>query len=85
MIITFLFSHCTFTKRVFGGGDVRKFEQNSFNPNRKMSTEDRLIANKNERKNRKQEQLVVEESGGIMIMPEAKDVENKGVKKESKK
>ncbi len=50
-----------------------------------MSTEDRLVANKNERKNRKQEQLVVEKSGGIMIMPEAKDVENKGVKKESKK
>ena len=50
-----------------------------------MSAEDRLIASKNERKNRKQEQKVVEESGGIMINPAAKGVENKGVKKENKK
>ncbi len=50
-----------------------------------MSAEDRLIAIKNERKNRKQDQLVVEESGGIMTMPGVKTVENKDVKKGAKK
>ena len=50
-----------------------------------MSAEDRLIAIKNERKNKKQDQLVVEESGGIMTMPGVKSAENKDVKKDSKK
>ena len=50
-----------------------------------MSTEDRLIANKNERKNRKQDQLVHEESGGIMTIPGAKSPEIKDVKKGTKK
>lgn len=50
-----------------------------------MSTEDQLTANKNERKNKKQEQQIVEESGGIMINPGAKRAESKGVREGKKK
>ena len=82
---TFLFTGCQFTSKILGGSEIKKFEKRSFNPNRKMSAEDRLIANKNERKNRKQDQLVVEESGGIMTIPGVKSAENKGVKKDIKK
>ena len=85
IINTFLLTGCQFTSKILGGGEIKKFEKRSFNPNRKMSTEDRLIANKNERKNRKQDQLVVEKSGGIMSIPGVKNAENKGVKKDIKK
>ena len=50
-----------------------------------MSAEDQLTANKNERKNKKQEQQIVEESGGIMIIPGANRAENKGVREGEKK
>ncbi len=50
-----------------------------------MSSEDQLTANKNERKNKKQEQLIVEESGGIMIIPGVNGAENKGVREGKKK
>ena len=85
LITTFLFNSCNFTRNIFDGGQVRKFEKSSFNPNRKMSTEDQLTANKNERKNKKQEQQIVEESGGIMIIPGVNRAENKGVREGEKK
>ncbi len=67
LIITFIYLNygCNSSFRILNTSQIQKFERRKFNPKRKLSQDEQLIAIQNARRNRKQEQLVEESSVGI--------------------
>lgn len=76
---------CNSSIRLFNTSQIQKFERRKFNPKRRLSQDEQLIAIQNARRNKKQEQLVEESSGGITKIISKDNPEEQPVKKEGKK
>ena len=87
LIIAFIWinNDCNSSGRIFNTSQIQKFERRKFNPRRKLSQDEQLIAIQNARRNKKQEQLVEESSGGIMKNITDEKPEKQPVKTEGKK
>ncbi len=76
---------CNSSIRLFNTSQIQKFERRKFNPKRRLNQDEQLIAIQNARRNRRQEQLVEESSGGITKNVSKDNAEKQSVKKEGKK
>ena len=86
IIVFIVFSYgCNSSGSIFNTSQIQKFERRKFNPRRRLSQDEQLIAIQNARRNKKQEQLVEESSGGIIKNISDDKPEKQPVKKEGKK
>ena len=87
LVIAFIFISygCNSSGRIFNTSQIQKFERRKFNPKRRLSQDEQLVAIQNARRNKKQEQLVEESSGGITKNITKDSTEKQPVKTEGEK
>ena len=80
-----MLSSCSILEKMQLTRKSRAWERRAMNPSRKMSAEERNQAWENEWKKRRQDQVIEEQSGGIVKNTETEEREDKGVTKKKKK